>query len=144
MDVIRPAENNVRDLRCDIGPDRFLVTELHNLVSRLCRQITEHHRIVFADHRVKLLMTNLIADRSADIVLVAARIDLRDQLVRRIMPVDHEHLPRRIQLGVEFSYDVDPRQDEDCLNCHDAKHRCRLHIITADQTEFQISDDPTQ
>ena len=47
-------------------------------------------------------MTNLIADRSADIVLVAARIDLRDQLVRRIMSIDNEHLPRRIQLGVEL------------------------------------------
>ena len=89
-------------------------------------------------------MTNLIADRSADIVLVAARIDLRDQLVRRIMSIDNEHLPRRIQLGVEFSYDVDPRQDEDRLNCHDAEHRCRLHIITADQTQLQISDDPAQ
>ena len=63
-------------------PDRLLVTELHDLVPRLCRQIAEHHRIVFADHRVKLLMTDLIADRSADIVLVTARIDLRDQLVR--------------------------------------------------------------
>ena len=89
-------------------------------------------------------MTDLVADRSADIVLVAARIDLQDQLVRRIMPIDHEHLPRRIQLSIKFSYDVNPRQNEACLNCHDNKHRCRLYIITADQAEFQISDDPAQ
>ena len=89
-------------------------------------------------------MTDLIADRSADIVLVAARIDLQDQLVRRIMSVDDKHLPRRVQLGIEFSYDVDPRQDEDYLNCHNAEHRCGLHIITADQAELQITDDPAQ
>ena len=81
-------------------------------------------------------MSDSIADRRTDIVLVLPCIDLGDQVIRRIIPVDDKHLSRWIKPCIQLPYNIDPWQYKQDLHCRNSKHRLCIHIDTTDQTKL--------
>ena len=138
MNIIRSAEQNVRNLWCNICADRFLITVFHNLITHFRRQITQNHRIIFLNHRIQLFITNPVTFRCTDIILVFSCVDFSDQIIRRIISINHKHLTRRIQTCICLSHQYDPRNDKYNLCYRHQKQWLWRQIIVGDQTDLEI------
>ena len=138
MNIIRSAEQNVRNLWCNICADRFLITVFHNLITHFRRQITQNHRIIFLNHRIQLFITNPVTFRCTDIILVFSCVDFSDQIIRRIISINNKHLTRRIQTCICLSHQYDPRNDKYNLCYRHQKQWLWRQIIVGDQTDLEI------